>query len=91
MQGWLSSVGTRRNVRHESIAAAIQGFDKARTLRVIPERPAKLFDAGGECGIADGDVLPDGTDQILFRNDPPRMAGQEMQDSERLRCHVELA
>ena len=74
-----------RGQRHggdEPVAAPIQRLDEPGTLRVILKRATQLFDARGQRRVADGHVLPDRTNQIVFRDNLSRMAGEEGENRE---------
>ena len=64
----------------------MSGFDVARLVRIVVDRPANLADADLEGGIADEHVGPDGIEQLLLGDEPPRVLHEIAQHVERPGC-----
>jgi hypothetical protein len=61
-----------------------------RRLRIVPQRLAQHTDGFGERRIGNERVLPDGLDQVLFRNDLTRFGHEEIQNRKHPRRKREL-
>ena len=54
----------------------MDGLDIPGLLGRISERPAQIANAAAECGVAHGDVTPDGVEQRLLRDQSARVFDQ---------------
>src|SRR5258706_13872550 len=80
----MSVVGYGSDVRNETIATAVHGFDVGRRLGAIVERLADLADAYLNRGIADDDVGPYRRKELVLGHETLRAAGEMVKDVERL-------
>ncbi len=63
----------------------MRGLDESRLARMIPERLTQLANRALEHIVADEHARPYGAQQFLFRDQPARLARQELQQGKRLR------
>ena len=71
-------MGSRRpgNRPDEAETPPVHGFDVTRRVGRIPERLAQIANAGGQGGLAHDRVTPDPGQQLLLRDQSPRVVDQ---------------
>jgi hypothetical protein len=71
LDGWrLHARCLTRQRADESVPASVGGADEHLAAAVVPDRPPRRFDAGGEGRFADETVAPDVVEQLLLGDDP---------------------
>src|SRR5215469_414828 len=83
------SVFGNLNMAEEAVADRGHGGDIARLMGVVAEYFAQERDAAGQGVLRDGDVAPDGIEQLFFGDELLWAAQQEEQDAKCLRLHGE--
>ena len=72
------------HIRNEPIAAAMDGLNNLRLLRIVAKRRPDLADRDLEHGVANEDSRPDGVEQVVLRDQAAAVLGEAPQQGKGL-------